>query len=134
MSVASHWTNSLANWPLTPSFGLLAAGVGNDSRIRFAASRFRPTIMMLLFPPVCSAKVRTIPSPIPDVPPTKTATGTVEEALKYAALAARIVAKEGIEVDFWLRYTPTKIAKAEERRMDNQRGMKWRFHMASASL
>ena len=59
-----------------------------------AASRFRPTIMMLPPPSVRRAKRSTIPWPIPEVPPTKTATGGYDEW--KAALEARTRGKEGI--------------------------------------
>ena len=52
---------------------------GREAKMVSAAARFRPTIMMLLFPFVKRAKRSTIALPIPEVPPTKTATGGYDE-------------------------------------------------------
>jgi hypothetical protein len=59
-----------------------------------AGFEFLPTIMMSQSPLVCSMKVRAIPSPIPDVPPTKTVTGC-DECAKTAFELARIAVSEG---------------------------------------
>jgi len=87
MSVASHWMNSRADVP--------GEGTGGrEAKIVSAAVRFRPTIMMLPFPFVRRAKLSTIAWPIPEVPPTKTATGGYDEW--KAALEARTKEREGI--------------------------------------
>ena len=67
---------------------------GREAKMVSAAARFRPTIMMLLFPFVKRAKRSTIALPIPEVPPTKTATGEYDEW--KAAFEARITEMEGI--------------------------------------
>ena len=68
-------------------------GGGREAKMVSAAWRFLPTIMMLLFPFVKWAKRSTIPWPIPEVPPTNTATGGYDD-LK-AALEARTKEIEG---------------------------------------
>ena len=45
-----------------------------------AAARLRPTSTMCASPFVCRLKASAIPCPMPDVPPTKTATGVVRLA------------------------------------------------------
>ena len=71
-----------------------AAGEGREAKMVSAAARFRPTIMMLLFPFEERAKRSTIALPIPEVPPTKTATGGYDEW--KAAFEAWIRDREGI--------------------------------------
>jgi hypothetical protein len=66
--------------------------------MRSAEARLRPTMTMSLSPLVCSAKARAIPSPIPDVPPTKIATGC-EECAK-AAFEVRTAVSEGMGYGF----------------------------------
>ena len=78
INVTSHCTNSLAGIDLSLSKVDVEVGIGRAEKIFSAEARFLPTIMMSLSPLVCSAKARAIPSPIPDVPPTKTATGCEE--------------------------------------------------------
>ena len=95
ISVTSHWTNSLAGADILSDVEV-ELGIGRVEKMFSADARFLPTIMMSLPPLVCSAKTRTIPSPIPDVPPTKTATGWGECA--KAALEVRIAANEGITI------------------------------------
>ena len=67
-----------------------------------AAVRFLPTMIICPLPLVCRPNASAIDWPIPEVPPTNTATGEREE--KAAALAARIAESVGIGVRFqWIR-------------------------------
>jgi len=95
IKVTSHCTNSLAGVN-TLSDVEVAVGIGRAENIFSAEARFLPIITMSLSPLVCSAKTRTIPSPIPDVPPTKTATGCAE--CEKAALEVRIAASDGMVI------------------------------------
>ena len=72
-------------------------GVGKDEKMVSAAALFLPTMTILELPFVWEANARAIASPIPDVPPTKTATGAGEVRWLKAALVARIDASDGIE-------------------------------------
>ena len=96
INVTSHCTNSLAGVDLSPSDVEVEVGIGRVEKIFSAEARFLPTMMMSLSPLVCSAKTRAIPSPIPDVPPTKTTTGCEECA--NAAFEDRIAASEGMAI------------------------------------
>jgi hypothetical protein len=61
----------------------------------FAASRFRPTITMCELPSVWRLNASAMPCPIPDVPPTNTATAFV-----YFAADARLAGAAREAMDF----------------------------------
>src|SRR6266511_4258650 len=65
----SHCTKSRVTLSSEP------VGFSNSDSIRSPASLLRPTMTMLALPFVYFANARAIPSPTPEVPPMKTATG-----------------------------------------------------------
>jgi len=87
--------NSLETGGPLPSSGV---GEGKDEKIWFAASLFLPTMTMLELPSVWQANERAMASPIPEVPPTKIATGLGEVRWLTMALDARTVEIEGMIV------------------------------------